>query len=65
MVIDTSALIAILLREPEAEPLARAIASDPKRVVSALTALEASSVIEAKKGEAGGASSTCFCTVPK
>ena len=54
MVIDTSALIAILLGEPEAEAVARAIASDPKRVTSAFTALEASIVIEAKKGEAGG-----------
>jgi ribonuclease VapC len=54
MVIDTSALMAILLGEPEAEALARAIANDSKRLVSAFTALEASIVIEAKKGEAGG-----------
>lgn len=54
MVIDTSALIAILLGEPEAEALARAIAGDPKRVTSAFTALETGIVIEAKKGEAGG-----------
>lgn len=54
MVIDSSALIAILLGEPEAEALAKAIASDPKRLVGAFTALEASIVIEAKKGEAGG-----------
>ncbi|MCP4682185.1 MAG: type II toxin-antitoxin system VapC family toxin [Desulfobacterales bacterium] len=54
MVIDTSALIAILLGEPEAEALARAIAGDPKRLISAFTALEAAIVIEAKKGEAGG-----------
>jgi ribonuclease VapC len=54
MVIDTSALIAILLGDPEAEALARAIADDSKRLVSAFTALEASVVIEAKKGEAGG-----------
>ena len=54
MVIDTSALIAILLGEPEADALARAIANDSKRLASAFTALEASIVIEAKKGEAGG-----------
>jgi ribonuclease VapC len=54
MVIDTSALIAILLGEPEAEPFALAIAGDPKRLVSAFTALETAIVIEAKKGESGG-----------
>ncbi len=54
MVIDTSALIGVLLGEPEAEALARAIARAPKRLVSVFTALETSIVIEAKKGEAGG-----------
>jgi len=54
MVIDTSALVAILLGEPEAEPFALAIAGDPKRLVSTFTALETAIVIEAKKGESGG-----------
>lgn len=54
MVIDTSAIIAILLGEPGAEALARAIANDSKRLISAFTALEASIVIEAKKEEVGG-----------
>jgi len=54
MVIDSSALIALLIGEPEAENLARAIAADPRRLISAFTALETSVVIEAKKGEAGG-----------
>lgn len=54
MIIDTSALIAILLGEPEAEALARAISAAPKALISAFTALEAGIVIEAKKGEAGG-----------
>ena len=54
MVIDASALIAILLGEPEAERLARAIAADAKRLMSAFTLLEAGAVIEARKGEAGG-----------
>lgn len=54
MVIDTSALIAILLNEPDAEVFAMAIAADPKRLLSAFSALEVSIVIEAKKGEAGG-----------
>jgi ribonuclease VapC len=54
MVIDTSALMAILLGEPETETFARAIATDKQRLISAFTALETGIVIEAKKGEAGG-----------
>ena len=53
MVIDTSALIAILLGEAEAEVLARAIADDAKRLLSAVSALETFIVVTAKKGEAG------------
>ena len=54
MVIDTSALIAILLGEPEADALAHAVADEPKRMLSAFSALEAYIVITAKKGESGG-----------
>ena len=54
MVIDSSALLAILLGETEADKFARAIADDPRRITSAFTALETGIVIEAKKGEAGG-----------
>ena len=54
MVIDTSVLITILLGEPEAETFAKAIAEDPKRLISAFTLLETSIVIEAKKGDMGG-----------
>ena len=54
MVIDTSAIIAILLGEPEAEDIARAISDGQKRLMSVFSVLEASIVIEAKKGEAGG-----------
>ncbi len=54
MVIDTSALISILLGEPESKALASAIAANPKRLLSAFSALETSIVIEAKKGDAGG-----------
>jgi ribonuclease VapC len=53
MVIDTSALVAILLVEPEAEGFSLAISKDPKRLVSALSALEAAIVIYARKGPAG------------
>lgn len=54
MIIDSSALIAVLLGEPEAELFARAIARAPRRMVSAFTALETAIVIEAKKGDLGG-----------
>ena len=54
MVVDTSAVIAILLGEPEAEAFATAIARAPKRKMSAVCALEAGIVIEARKGEEGG-----------
>lgn len=58
MVIDTSALVAILLGEPEAEQLGLAIAEDPKRLISAFTALETGIVIEARKGSPEGSSGT-------
>lgn len=54
MVIDSSALVAILLGEPEAEVFVPAIDEDPNRLVSAFSALEAGIVIEARKGESGG-----------
>jgi ribonuclease VapC len=54
MVIDTSALIAVLFGEPEAESFARALAGDPKKLISAFNALESGIVVEARKGEAGG-----------
>lgn len=54
MVIDTSAIIAILLEEPENDLIARVIANSSKRLISAFTALECGIVIEAKKGEHGG-----------
>ncbi len=53
MVIDTSALIAILLNEPETVHFATAIAEAPSRLVSAVSALEAAIVIEVKKGSVG------------
>jgi ribonuclease VapC len=54
MVIDTSALLALLLDEPDAPAIARAIAAAPRRLLSAFSALETAIVIEAKKGGAGG-----------
>jgi ribonuclease VapC len=54
MVIDTSAIIAILLGEPEAERISQAILDDPKRLMSTFSLLECALVIEGRKGEAGG-----------
>jgi ribonuclease VapC len=54
VVIDSSALTAILLAEPEAEALSQAMASDPRRLISTLNLLETGIVIEARKGEPGG-----------
>ncbi len=53
MVIDTSALLAILLGEPEAAALVRAIAAAPVRLVAAPTLVEASAVLFARKGPIG------------
>lgn len=53
MVIDSSALIAILRGEPEAEALARAIAADAKRLIGAFSVLEASIVMLVRKGVEG------------
>ena len=54
MVVDTSAVIAVLLGEPETASFVRALVEAPKKMISALNALESAIVIEAKKGEAGG-----------
>ncbi len=53
MVIDSSAIIAILLDEPERAVLDRRIEDDPIRMISAIGRVEAGMVIEARKGEAG------------
>ncbi len=54
MVLDTSSIIAILCCEPEEELFVELISRDPKRLLSAGTALELMIVIESRKGEAGG-----------
>jgi ribonuclease VapC len=53
MVVDTSALVAILLAEPDAERFARALADASVRLLSAVTRVELSCVIEGRKGETG------------
>lgn len=54
MVIDTSALLAILFSEPEAETFAAAIEGDPVRLMSAACLFETAIVVETRKGAAGG-----------
>lgn len=53
MVIDTSALVAILLAEPTAPALLRAIERDDVRLVASPTRLEAGIVMQGRRGEAG------------
>ena len=53
MVIDTSAMIAILLNEPGADRLIAALEADPTRLVSAATVVETSLVVLGRFGEAG------------
>jgi ribonuclease VapC len=54
MVIDTSAIVAIALDEPQAAAFEERIADDPVRLISAATVLEAAIVLESRLGEAGG-----------
>lgn len=54
MVIDTSALVAILCNGADASLFEAALESDSTRLISAATLLETSIVIEARFGEAGG-----------
>lgn len=53
MVIDTSAIIAVLRNEPSADRLIAAVEADHTRLVSAATVVEASLVILGRYGEAG------------
>ena len=54
MVIDTSAVVAVLLDEPESPMIRRAIEDDPVRMMSTASFVEAAMVIETRFGEAGG-----------
>ncbi len=53
MVVDTSALMAIFLDEPDAAEFEDSIDTDPTRLISMATVLECSIVLEARYGEAG------------
>ena len=54
MVIDSSALLAIFLGEPERDAFLKLIMQAEKRMVSAATILETGIVLEAKRGESAG-----------
>ena len=54
MVLDTSAIVAIALNQPEATVFERFIASDAVRLISAATVLEVAMVLETRRGEAAG-----------
>ena len=54
MVLDTSAVLAILFDESEAPSIEAAIENDPIRLMAAPSALEAAIVVEVRYGEAGG-----------
>ena len=54
MVLDTSAVLVILLNEPEVEAISLAIEEDPVRLLSAASFLEAAMVVESRYGDVGG-----------
>jgi len=54
MVIDTSALLAIFLAEPERKPFLDFILQAETRMVSAATVIETGIVLEARRGESAG-----------
>lgn len=54
MVIDTSALAAILFDEPERADFVSRIAADGRRLISAATMVEAGILVEARRGESAG-----------
>ncbi len=54
MVIDTSALLAIFLAEPERKQFLDSILQSSTRLISAANSLETGIVLEAKRGEAAG-----------
>ena len=62
MVIDSSAILAGLLNEANAAHIAQAIESSSQRLLSAANLLEASIVIESRKGDEVGASSI-YCSI--
>jgi ribonuclease VapC len=60
MVLDTSAVVAILLNEPERHRFIRLIATAPVRQLSAASRVETTLVIEGRKRDAGRADLDLF-----
>ena len=54
MVLDTSAVVAILFDEPERRSFTEAIEADRRRLISTASVLEAALLVEAGRGEAAG-----------
>jgi ribonuclease VapC len=53
MIIDTSALVAVLDQEPEAERIVRTLASATERMLSAANLVEVGIVMQARRGDDG------------
>jgi len=60
MVLDTSAVVAILFGEPEAEGMIRTLASTQNRLLGTPTLVEASAVMQARKGPGGDVALDAF-----
>jgi ribonuclease VapC len=60
MVIDTSAIIAILLDEPERHRFVRLVAADEIRLLSAVSRVECTCVVEGRRRDAGRAELELF-----
>ena len=60
MVLDTSAVVAILKAEPQRDRLLKAITQAQRRLMSAASVLEAAMVLEGRCGNAAGADLELF-----
>lgn len=54
MVLDTSAVIAMLFDEPERAEFVSRVATAPRRLISAGTLIESSIIVESRRGEVAG-----------
>lgn len=60
MIVDTSAILAVVFEEPEAAAIAEILATSDNSWCSAVSVLEASIVVEARKGRAAVADFQAF-----
>jgi ribonuclease VapC len=60
MVLDTSAVVAILKAEPQRDRMLEALVKAPRRIISAVSVLEAAMVLEGRYGSASGADLELF-----